>query len=82
MSPEQARGDILGAPSDLFSLGAVLFEMATGTSAFSGPTDAVIYDAILNHAPRTASEVVPTLPVALTQLIARMLCREQGKRPG
>lgn len=81
MSPEQARGEPVGVPSDLFSFGAILFEMSTGTPAFSGPTSAVIYDAILNHDARPASAVVPTIPAALSQLIERMLSRHADRRP-
>jgi eukaryotic-like serine/threonine-protein kinase len=61
MSPEQARGDELDARTDLFSFGAVLYEMATGRMAFSGKTAAVIHDVILNHAPTQVSQANPKL---------------------
>jgi len=59
MSPEQARGGQVDGRSDLFSFGAVLFEMATGRQAFGGPTDAVVFDAILNRSPAPASSLAP-----------------------
>src|SRR5262245_54405219 len=62
MSPEQARGGELDARSDLFSLGAVLYEMATGNPAFPGDTPAVIFDGILNHAPAPPRQVNPEIP--------------------
>src|SRR5271155_1202353 len=62
MSPEQARGEKLDARSDLFSLGVVLYQLATGQHPFQGTTTAVIFDKILNHAPVGALELNANLP--------------------
>jgi eukaryotic-like serine/threonine-protein kinase len=63
MSPEQVRGEDLDARTDLFSFGAVLYEMATGQHAFSGRTSGVIFDAILNREPASVHQVNPQVPV-------------------
>ncbi|HET9234856.1 MAG TPA: serine/threonine-protein kinase, partial [Candidatus Eisenbacteria bacterium] len=73
MSPEQARGEPLEARSDLFSFGAMLYEMATGTVAFEGNTNAVIFNEILNRSPRPASRVNAEVPADLERIINKAL---------
>src|SRR5204862_6465725 len=65
MSPEQVRGEDLDSRTDLFSFGAVLYEMATGQHAFSGKTTGVIFEAILNREPRSPQRSNPQLPLDL-----------------
>ena len=69
MSPEQARGEDLDVRTDLFSFGAVLYEMATGQRAFSGTTTAVIFHAILAEMPAPPLEVNRELPTELERII-------------
>jgi predicted Ser/Thr protein kinase len=80
MSPEQARGEELDARTDLFSLGAVLYEMATGQMAFPGKTAAVIHDAILNRTPAPASKVSHGLPPKLDEIIGKALEKDRRLR--
>jgi eukaryotic-like serine/threonine-protein kinase len=80
MSPEQARGQDLDGRSDLFSLGLVLYEMVTGRQAFSGPTSAVVYDAILNRQPVPASQLNAEVPIELDRIIARTLEKDPKLR--
>ncbi len=80
MSPEQARGEKLDARTDLFSLGAVLHEMATGRMAFPGSTAAVIHDAILNRAPISPLRLRPELPPELGAIIDKALEKDRKLR--
>ena len=80
MSPEQVRGEELDARTDLFSLGAVLYEMATGQQAFSGNTPGVIFHAILERAPIPARSLNPKLPAKLEEIIDNALEKDRELR--
>jgi len=80
MSPEQARGRELDARTDLFSFGAVLYEMVAGQPAFAGNTSAEIFDAILNRQPVPARKVNAKLPAELGELIDQLLEKDAGAR--
>src|ERR1700680_2511481 len=80
MSPEQARGEELDARTDLFSFGAVLYEMATGQMAFPGNSAAVIYDAILNRTPTPASQINQSLPSNMDDIIGKALEKDRRLR--
>src|SRR5688572_29735297 len=80
MSPEHARGEPVDQRSDLFSLGVVMYEMATGVQTFKGQTPAVIFDQILNRVPVPPSHINPNVIPTLEQVIGRLLEKDRDRR--
>jgi serine/threonine protein kinase len=80
MSPEQLRGKTADVRSEIYAMGAVLYEMATGKQAFSGSTSAVIHDAILNRAPTPVTRLNPEIPVQLEHILDKALEKDQEIR--
>jgi non-specific serine/threonine protein kinase len=80
MSPEQARGQLVDARTDLFSTGTVLYQMATGSLPFDGDTSAVIFDAILNRDPAPATDVNPSLPAEFVRILEKCMEKDRSLR--
>ena len=80
MSPEQARGLATDARTDIFSLGAILYQMATGDRAFEGDTQAVVFDAILNRDPRPLEDSNPAMPASLGPILEKALEKDRSLR--
>ena len=80
MSPEQARGQLVDARTDLFSTGTVLYQMATGSLPFPGDTSAVIFDAILNREPQPAAEINASLPLEFVRILEKCIEKDRTLR--
>src|SRR5499427_8928505 len=80
MSPEQARGQMIDARSDLWTLGVILYEITAGSRPFQGPTAAVIFAEILGKTPEPVRKRNPKIPVELERIIARLLEKDRETR--
>src|SRR4029450_4058833 len=80
MSPERARGQLTDSRTDLFSLGTVLYQMATGQLPFPGQTSAVVFEAILNREPPSVSQGNPALPAELGRILSKALEKDRTLR--
>ena len=80
MAPEQVEGKAMDAKTDIFALGAVLFEMATGSRAFTGMSQAAVMTAILTHDPPSLSAIAPAAPAPLDRLVRRCLAKDPAAR--
>src|SRR5579864_8619134 len=80
MSPEQVRGDGLDSRTDIFSLGLVLYEMATGRQAFGGGTGGTIIEAVLTRPPASVRSINPDIPPRLEGIIDKALCKDRDQR--
>lgn len=80
MSPEQAKGLPLDARTDLFSLGSVIYEMATGKTPFSGDSTAEVFAALLREDPKPVSAVNPAMPKSLDPIVSKLLAKDPAQR--
>ena len=80
MSPEQAKGEPLDARTDLFSLGSVIYEMATGKTPFAGGSTAEVFAALLRENPPPVSTVNPAMPRKLDPIVAKLLAKDPAQR--
>lgn len=82
MAPEQALGEAIDGRADLFSLGGVLYQLATGRPPFEGKTALAILSAVATQTPPPAADLNPALPAAFTELLGRLLAKHPSGRPG